>query len=264
MLEIISIEPGQKRFETPLLFVHGAWHGAWCWEKHFLSYFAAKGYAVHALSLRGHGGSSGRNRLRWTRAHEYVADIKEAADGLPTTPIIIAHSMGAYVSQKYLEKYKVPAAVLIAPVPVSGVLRTTLNIARHHPLLFLRLNLKMSLYTLLETEELAREYLFSADMPEEELRRCYEQIQEESYLGFLDMLLFNLPRPKKVPQTHMLVVGGTEDAIFTVQEFEKTAKAYNADIKIYPGMTHDMMLEPGWETVAERIAGWLAAITVKS
>lgn len=259
MLEIISIEPEQKRFETPLLFVHGAWHGAWCWEENFLSYFAGRGYSVHALSLRGHGASSGRERLRWTRAKEYVADLHQAARQLPTAPIIIAHSMGGYVTQKYLEKYEAPAAVLIASVPPTGVLRTTLNIFRHHPLLFLKLNLKMSLYTLLETEALAREFLFSADMPKEKLQRYHQQIQEESYLGFLDMLLLDLPKPKKVPQTPMIVVGGTDDAIFTVQEFEKTARAYNADIEIFPGMAHDVMLEAEWETVAERITGWLAA-----
>ena len=29
-----------------LLFVHGAWHGAWCWAEHFLDFFAAQGYAA--------------------------------------------------------------------------------------------------------------------------------------------------------------------------------------------------------------------------
>lgn len=257
MLEVISMEPEEKRFETPLLFVHGAWHGAWCWQENFLPYFAGKGYAVHALSLRGHGRSPGRERLRWTRAREYVADIHEVASQLPTTPFIVAHSMGGYLAQKYLERYRVPAVILLASVPPKGALRTTLNVARTHPLLFLRLNLKMSLYTLLETEALTREYLFSADMPSEQVRRYFHQIQEESYLGFLDMVHLNLPKPKKVPETPMLVVGGEKDAIFTVREFEQTAEAYGAELQIYPGMVHDMMLEAGWEAVAERIATWL-------
>jgi pimeloyl-ACP methyl ester carboxylesterase len=256
-LEVISIEPEEKRFETPLLFVHGAWHGAWCWGENFLPYFARKGYTVHALSLRGHGRSSGQERLRWTRAKEFVADIHEVVSQLPTTPIIIAHSMGGYVTQKYLERYRVPAVVLVSPVPVKGVLRTTLNIVRHHPLLFLRLNLKLSLYTLVETEALTQEFLFSADMPSEQVRRYFGQVQEESYLGFLDMLLLNLPRPKKVPKTPMLIVGGTNDAIFTVREFEQTAHSYGAELEIYPGVAHDMMLEAGWEAVADRIAEWL-------
>ena len=199
-LEVISIEPDQKRFETPLLFVHGAWHGAWCWEENFLPYFSGKGYAVHAMSLRGHGKSEGRERLRWTRAQDFVADVHQVASQLPGPPIIIAHSMGGYVIQKYLEKYEAKAAVLLAPVPVSGVLRTTLNIARHYPLHFLRLNLKLSLYPLVETAALTQAQFFSADMPQEQVRRYYEQMQDESYLGFLDMLLLDLPRPKKVEE----------------------------------------------------------------
>ena len=42
---------------VPLLFVHGAWHAAWCWDEHFLGYFADRGYRAVALSFRGHGDS---------------------------------------------------------------------------------------------------------------------------------------------------------------------------------------------------------------
>jgi hypothetical protein len=28
-------------------------------------------------------------------------------------------------------------------------------------------------------------------------------------------------------------------------------------LQIFPGMAHDMMLEPGWEAAAERILAWL-------
>ncbi|MCA9946237.1 MAG: alpha/beta fold hydrolase, partial [Anaerolineales bacterium] len=66
MLELLVHEPTQKAKNTPLLFIHGAWHGAWCWEEHFLPYFAERGYAVYAPSLRGHGQSSGQERLRWS------------------------------------------------------------------------------------------------------------------------------------------------------------------------------------------------------
>ena len=41
----------------PLLFVHGSYHGAWCWRERFLPYFAAAGWDCYAVSLRGQGGS---------------------------------------------------------------------------------------------------------------------------------------------------------------------------------------------------------------
>ena len=43
-----------------------------------------------------------------------------------------------------------------------------------------------------------------------------------------------------------------------VEEIEDTARAYNTDAEIFP-MAHDMMLENGWEDVAQRILEWLQA-----
>jgi hypothetical protein len=36
-----------------------------------------------------------------------------------------------------------------------------------------------------------------------------------------------------------------------------TARAYGSEAEIFPGMGHDIMLEPGWRTVAEYIDIWL-------
>ena len=80
-LELIS-RTDKVIHKAPVLFVHCAWHGAWCWEN-FLPYFARQGYAAHALSLRGHGTSEGRERIRWhSAANDYVADV---------TRIVISH-----------------------------------------------------------------------------------------------------------------------------------------------------------------------------
>jgi len=64
-IELITRKPDDKPKATSLLFVHGKWHGAWCWDEHFLPYFAAYGYDSTALSLRGHADSEGREGLRW-------------------------------------------------------------------------------------------------------------------------------------------------------------------------------------------------------
>ena len=58
-LEIISKYPVKSQQSTPLLFVPGAFHGAWCWDVHFLDYFAQHGYTAYAVNLRGHGNSEG-------------------------------------------------------------------------------------------------------------------------------------------------------------------------------------------------------------
>jgi len=255
-LEIISKAPLTANGSPPLLFVHGAWHGAWCWDVHFLDYFVQQGFSVHAVSLRGHGGSDGREKLRWTRVAQYVEDVAAAAKMLPSPPIVIGHSMGGHVVQKYLELHAAPAAVLLASLPPAGALATTLRIARRHPVIFGKVNLTFSLYPLVATPELAREYFFSEGLSDETVQRYWGKLQDESFLGFLDMLALNLPKPKRV-KTKMLVFGGEKDAVFGIDEVKATARAYNTEAEIFDGMGHDMMLEPDWRSVAERIANWL-------
>jgi alpha-beta hydrolase superfamily lysophospholipase len=258
-LEFLSFHPEAEPHPTPVLFVHGAWHGAWCWEKYFLPYFAKKGFESHAVSLRGHGKSTSDKNLKWTRITDYVDDLENAINKLEWKPILVGHSMGGLIVQKYLEDHTVPGAVLLAPVPTHGVWRTTLKIASRHFYLFIKANLTMSLYPLVGSKKMARELFFSSDMTPEELESYSDQLQDESYLGFLDMLAFNLPNPKKVA-TNMLVLGAENDTIFSVGEMEKTANAYDAKCEIFPDMAHDMMLEKDWKKVADRIIKWIKKI----
>jgi pimeloyl-ACP methyl ester carboxylesterase len=255
-LEIITQEPQTSPRSTPILFVHGAWHGAWCWAERFLPYFAEHGYVSHTMSLRGHGTSEGRERLRFARIADYVADVGQVVNRLPTPPVLVGHSMGGLIAQKYLETHSVPAAVLLASVPVKGVLKTTLRIARRHPLAFLRANLTWSLYPIIGTPSLTREAFFSADMPIENLNRYFDRMQDESYFAFLDMLVLNLPRPERV-NVPLLVLGAANDTIFHTDEVEATARAYHTRAEIFPEMAHDMMLEEGWQSVADCILDWL-------
>ena len=261
-LEIITHEPESNPREIPVLFVHGAWHGAWCWEENFLPYFAKNGYSALALSLRGHGGSLNVTRFRLARIADYVADLEKAIEGLNQPPFLIGHSMGGLVVQKYLENHNVPAAVLMASVPVKGVFQTTLRIARRHPVAFLKANLTWSLYHIVGKPNLAREAFYSADIPSDKFDRYFSRTGDESYLAFLDMLLFNLPNPERV-KTNLLVLGAENDSIFHPNEVEETAISYGTRAEIFPRMAHNMMLEADWKAVADRILNWLETKDVK-
>lgn len=57
--------------------------------------------------------------------------------------------------------------------------------------------------------------------------------------------------------TPMLVLGAEEDGMVTKAEVRATARAYWTEAEFFPGMGHNMMLEPGWANVAQRIHGWL-------
>jgi hypothetical protein len=43
----------------------------------------------------------------------------------------------------------------------------------------------------------------------------------------------------------------------THAEVRATARAYRTEAEFFTGMGHNMMLEPGWAGVAERIQAWL-------
>jgi len=254
-LEVISREPPGVARPIPILFVHGMWHGAWCWDEYFLPYFAAHGYRSYALSLRGHGASEGRAKLRRNTLAAYVADVEQVAGGLPSPPVLVGHSMGGGIVQKYLESHQAPAAVLLASVPPQGLLSATLRFARRHPLTFLKVNLTLSMWPVVATPELAQEGLLSATMPPERVRACFERLQDESYRAYLDLMLLNLPRPRRVT-TPLFVLGASRDTLISVAEVEATARAYGTQAEFFD-MAHDMMLEAGWQAVADRILSWL-------
>lgn len=255
-LEIISRHPTEGERPTSLLFIHGMLHGAWCWEMHFLDWFARHGFAAHAVNLRGHGQSEGRERLRRTRIADFVDDVASAVAQLPRSPVLIGHSMGGFVIQKYLERHDAPGAVLLSSPPPSGMVRTTLRVARRRPFLFTRIMATQSLQPLVETPALAREAFFSPDFPENALQRSWQLMQDESFMALLDMALLDLPHPAGV-KTPMLVLGAERDSMLSRNDIEATARAYRAPCEIIPGVAHNSMLEQRWESVAERILAWL-------
>jgi pimeloyl-ACP methyl ester carboxylesterase len=253
-LEIISKYPHEKTHTAPLLFVHGAWHGAWCWEN-FLPYFAEQGYEVHALSLRGHGNSQGRDGIRWYSTSNYVADVTQVVKSLSPSPILIGHSMGGYIVQKYLETHTAPAGVLLASIPTVGIIGMLLRMLKRHPASTLRALASLNTWYFVSTPALAKDYFFSDDYPDDKFLQYYAHIQTESFRMALEAAILNLPRPKRV-KTPLLVLSAENDRVFTVAEQRKTARAYETEAIIYPDMAHDMMLEPGWEVVADQILSW--------
>jgi alpha-beta hydrolase superfamily lysophospholipase len=164
--------------------------------------------------------------------------------------------MGGFVIQKYLENHSAPAAVLLSSPSPDGLLGTTLRIARRHPLAFAKVNVTGSLLPVIATPQLAREAFFSRDLPDEQLLVYWQQMQDESYMALLDMVALALPHPEKVT-TPLLVLGAAHDNMLTPIEIAATARAYNTEAEIIPEVAHSSMLDPRWQSVAERILVWL-------
>jgi len=56
--------------------------------------------------------------------------------------------------------------------------------------------------------------------------------------------------------TPILVLGAEYDGFVSAGDVRATARAYRTEPEFFP-MGHNMMLEPGWADVAQRIHGWL-------
>jgi pimeloyl-ACP methyl ester carboxylesterase len=105
--------------------------------------------------------------------------------------------------------------------------------------------------------ERVRSMSFSEHTPDSLVAGYAERLQNERIgRAALDMMFLNLPKPQRV-STPLLVLGAQCDRSVTPREVHATARAYRTEAEIFPNMGHDMMLEPGWVAVAQRIHTWL-------
>jgi pimeloyl-ACP methyl ester carboxylesterase len=99
-----------------LLFVPGAYHGAWCFA-HYLDYFAAAGLACAALDLRGHGALPQDAAFASTTIADLGQDVAHALDALEGPTVVVGHSMGALPALLAARQRPVAGVVLMAPSP---------------------------------------------------------------------------------------------------------------------------------------------------
>ncbi|SNR92822.1 Pimeloyl-ACP methyl ester carboxylesterase [Streptosporangium subroseum] len=72
-----------------LLFVHGAWHGSWCWER-LLPELTDEGWAVHTVDLP----SAAAKGAQVFGMYDDARVIRERLDGIDGPVVIVAHSYG--------------------------------------------------------------------------------------------------------------------------------------------------------------------------
>lgn len=236
----------------PTIFlVHGAWHGPWCWDD-FAARLRERGHQVHAVQLCGHDGRPGR---LWHLVRHYVDDLAQAVAGHAEPPVLVGHSLGGLVVQRYLERHSVPGAVLLAPIPTGGTAAAIGRLALRHPVVFAQANLQLRLRPYVATPELVRELFFTAGTPQQTVDAVAARLQDESYPALVDTMA-RWPRPRRV-HAPVLVLGGERDGLFTVGERRRTGRAYGTEAEIFPGTGHDMMLDEGWQKVADRVDDWV-------
>ncbi|MEF8702512.1 MAG: alpha/beta hydrolase [Candidatus Accumulibacter sp. UW26] len=241
----------------PLLFVHGGYATAACWDAYFLPWFSRRGFDCHALDLAGHGRSEGRDRIDSFGLDDYVDDLAQVAQTLAEPAIVIGHSMGTVVVERFLEAHPARAAVLMAPVPPTGILGATMKIAWTVPAFFdQQARATRGEYTE-QTLQTIRDVYYSAETSTADLLRFAPLFQSESRRALLDLSLLAMRIGRRRPALPVLVVGGGADAVFPAAELGHTATRWQAEVAVVPAAGHTLMLDAHWQSAATRIDGWI-------
>ncbi|HSV20187.1 MAG TPA: alpha/beta fold hydrolase [Casimicrobiaceae bacterium] len=259
-LEVRRRLPEKPAGRPPLLFVHGGYCDAWCWEPLFLPWFAARGYAAHALSLRGHGRSAGGDALFMTSLADYESDVETVAAQLDEPPILIGHSMGAAIVELIMAKRPVRGAALLAPIPPAGLLPVATRLATQHPDYLAQMSgLDPSRLSIAVLETL-RPFYFGPDVDPKLLAQAARHTSAESPRALFDLSLrlhWALPREAPPP---VFVLGAEGDRICLPDDVRATARHHDVEAIVVPGLAHMLMLEPRFEAAAQPLLRWLRTL----
>lgn len=255
------------------------------------SYLNSRGIAVVGHDHLGHGGTSEeKGFIAEEDGDQHLVDdtalvagmVREDFPGIPH--IIMGHSMGSFVTRLYLAQHggDVDGAIIMGTGNQPGYQVTlALSIARmlcrvkgkHHRSQFLN-NLVFGNYSKkFDSPDLPNRWLCS----DPDVLKAYDEDPNCGFL-FTDSAyrdLFTLIRrvereegfgslPRNLP---VFFMSGEEDPVGDfgkgVREAEHVLEKYGIrpDLKLYPGMRHEILNEKGHEEVYKDIGNWVLSIS---
>jgi pimeloyl-ACP methyl ester carboxylesterase len=256
-LELIAKSPENNDNSRSILFIHGAYHAAWCWEEHFLDYFAKSGYFAYALSLRGHGNSK-CSKSQNANFSDYLEDIDQTIQRIGTPTTLVGHSLGGMLVQKYIEMNSVPAAVMMSTATPQGLHAIGKRFLRLYPVKTLQMLLTSNPDTLWHSSQVIQSCFLPHEITQEQKNQYIQRIMNQSESGHLmlkELVSLEFNRPVK-PQ-RVLVVKGKQDRLIQDKECEMLASLHQVKPIFLNHLPHDLMLGENWTLAAETILKWL-------
>lgn len=256
----------------PLLFVHGSYHGAWCWTELFGPYFSNLGYNVVAISLRGQGNSDKGDLKVAGTLQSHVDDLASVIASFDRPPVVVAHSFGGLLLEAYCSlqqnmgnRPKIAGACLVAAVPPAGNKEIITRITKKSLLKSMRITWGFISKSFRKDADACRELFFSEDLAEDRLLEYQAKLAQCSDVALLDVrkLSSQVPLPPLDESIFVdgsiraFVGGGTNDCVVDPPAVAEAAAYYGVTPVLWDNMAHDVMLDTRWEHVAEDIDTWM-------
>ncbi len=256
-LEVISAGKLWHNRNTAILFVHGAFGGAWMWQEHFLRYFGKTGRKVYALSLRGHGRSDGREQIKRWRFSDYSEDVRQVVEQIGTPIILVGHSLGGLIVQRLIGLVPMRAMVLMASAPPEGTFLAGNSLILPHPTALLENILQTRLDGKMPVADLWRRALFSKELPAKQVVAFAARLGPESPRALADARVPGPVLPARSVRIPSLVLAADGDRIIERSMAHRTAVFHGARLRIVKPSGHAIMLDASWRKAAEIIHEWL-------
>lgn len=238
------------------VMVHGAFCGGWAFDS-FRTPFEAAGWRVLAPDLPGHAPGQSVAGLSMT---DYAASLAGLCAELPEPPVLVGHSMGGLVCQLVARRVRPRALVLLAPSPPWGIAGASLDEAMaafgvHLADPFWSGALAadrglMRLHSLDRVPQTAREAILDRVTPES--GRAVREVLN----WWLDPFMSTNIGAGPLPMPSFLAVGD-RDVVHSSATARQTAERIGGELRVFPGMSHWILGEPGWEAVADAALSWL-------
>lgn len=257
-----------------VVFIHGGWVTPACWDP-FVSFFEARGYRSLAPAWPGKDrpieeirkDPSALAGLGIDAIVDHYAGIVRALD---EPPILVGHSFGGLFVQLLLDRGLGAAGIAIDSAPPKGVfnleLTTLLSVGRVLLIPFgwrkvVRWSYPEFRYAFVHTMSAAEAHaIWDAQIIPDSGRPFFES-------GF-SMLFRRSPaqvdfaKPDRAP---LLLIAGEADRAMTPTIVRRTYRAYQAspartDLRTFPGRTHWLIAQDGWEEVAGSCVEWIESL----
>ena len=256
-----------------ILLIHGLWVTPMCWDS-FRRHYESLGFTVVTPAWPGISGDApGMRRdpsgLRGIGIPEVLAHYEAIIASLPEKPIIMGHSYGGLITQLLMDRGLGVAGVAIDSVPPKGILILPFSTLEALTPALLRPWLLRSTY-LFGFRRFWR--VFANTLPEADARAEYQRgVIPASGRAIVQAALSNLTpnSPAAINFSNgqrgpLLIIGGEKDVIMPASLNRKNFRKYArskavTEFKVFPGRSHFIIAEKGWQEVADYAIDWVQA-----